>query len=88
METLGEKLETMPRVPLADDHVAMLRELGTEREYASGEMVAEAGVTKWNWEAEAEDENLKAAVETAAKDGLVAAYAIANKLERQDAVAY
>ena len=54
---------------------------------AINELVAEAGVTKWEWEAEAEDEGLKSAVEAAAKDGLVAAYAIANKLERQDAVA-
>jgi len=54
---------------------------------AINELVAEAGVTKWEWKAEAEDEGLKSAVEAAAKDGLVAAYAIANKLERQDAVA-
>ena len=45
METLGENLETMPRVPLADAHVAMLREIGTERSYETGEMVAEVGDT-------------------------------------------
>ena len=54
---------------------------------AINELVAEVGVTKWEWEAEAEDADLKAAVEAAAKDGLTAAYSIANKLERQDAVA-
>ena len=43
MESLGENLATMPRVPLADEHVAMLHELGEERSYAAGEMVAEAG---------------------------------------------
>ncbi|MBX7456683.1 FAD-dependent oxidoreductase [Qipengyuania sp. 1NDH17] len=45
MEALGENLETMPRVPLADNHVAMLREIGTERTYEPGEMVAEIGDT-------------------------------------------
>ncbi len=45
MEALGENLETMPRVPLADSHVAMLREIGTERTYEPGEMVAEIGDT-------------------------------------------
>ena len=45
MEALGEKLETMPRVPLADEHVAMLHECGTEQSYAAGQMVAEAGDT-------------------------------------------
>ncbi|QZD89032.1 FAD-dependent oxidoreductase [Qipengyuania aurantiaca] len=45
METLGENLETMPRVPLADAHVAMLREIGSECEYEAGEMVAEVGET-------------------------------------------
>ena len=54
---------------------------------AINELVAEAGVTKWEWEAPAEDADLKAKVEAAAKDGLVAAYAIADKMERQAAVA-
>jgi len=53
---------------------------------AINELVAEAGVTKWEWEAEAEDADLKAKVEAAAKDGLMAAYAIADKMERQAAV--
>ena len=43
MEQIGENLETMPRVPLADEHVACLRELGTEQTYDKGAMVAEAG---------------------------------------------
>ena len=45
MESLGENLETMPRVPLADEHVAKLHEIGTERSYEAGEMVAEIGDT-------------------------------------------
>ena len=45
MEALGENLETMPRVPLADSHVDMLRAIGTEHTYAPGEMVAEVGET-------------------------------------------
>jgi len=53
---------------------------------AINELVAEAGVTKWEWEAEAEDTDLKAKVEAAAKDGLTAAYAIADKMDRQAAV--
>lgn len=53
---------------------------------AINELVAEAGVTKWEWEAEPEDADLKAKVETAAKDGLMAAYAIADKMDRQAAV--
>jgi len=53
---------------------------------AINELVAEAGVTKWEWEAQAEDTDLKARVEDAAKDGLMAAYAIADKMDRQAAV--
>ncbi|MBX7541107.1 FAD-dependent oxidoreductase [Qipengyuania sphaerica] len=45
MEALGENLETMPRVPLADEHVAMLRAIGSECSYEAGEMVAEIGDT-------------------------------------------
>ena len=45
MEALGEDLEIMPRVPLADSHVDMLRAIGTERSYAPGAMVAEVGET-------------------------------------------
>jgi len=54
---------------------------------AINELVAEAGVTKWEWEAPAEDADLKAKVEGVAKDGLIAAYAIADKMDRQAAVA-
>jgi len=53
---------------------------------AINELVAEANATKWEWETPAEDADLKAKVEVAAKEGLVAAYTIANKLERQVAV--
>ena len=45
METIGENLETMPRVPLAQDHVAQLHDIGTQHSYAAGAMVAEAGQT-------------------------------------------
>jgi polyribonucleotide nucleotidyltransferase len=53
---------------------------------AINELVAEAGATKWEWEAEPEDTDLKAKVETAAKDGLMSAYSIADKMDRQAAV--
>jgi polyribonucleotide nucleotidyltransferase len=53
---------------------------------AINELVAEAGVTKWEWEAESEDADLKAKVEAAAKDGLMSAYSIADKMDRQAAV--
>ncbi len=53
---------------------------------AINELVAEAGVTKWEWETPAEDADLKAKVESAAKDGLLKAYAIADKMQRQAAV--
>jgi len=53
---------------------------------AINELVAEAGVTKWDWAPEVEDEGLKAKVEAAAKDGLVSAYAIVDKMDRQAAV--
>jgi polyribonucleotide nucleotidyltransferase len=53
---------------------------------AINELVAEAGVTKWEWEATAEDTDLKANVEAAAKDGILAAYTIADKMKRQAAV--
>jgi polyribonucleotide nucleotidyltransferase len=54
---------------------------------AINELVAEAGVEKWEWEAAAEDSDLKAKVEAGATDGLKAAYSIADKMERQAAVA-
>ena len=43
METFGDDLETMRRVPLADEHVAAICEIGRECSYAAGEMVAELG---------------------------------------------
>ena len=43
MEALGENLETMPRVPLAESHVAALHRIGSECSYAAGEVVVEAG---------------------------------------------
>ena len=43
MEQLGEDLETMRRVPLAEGHVAAICEIGHERSYRKGEMVAEVG---------------------------------------------
>lgn len=43
MENFGDDLKTMQRVPLADDHVAAIREIGTERDYDEGEMVAKVG---------------------------------------------
>jgi polyribonucleotide nucleotidyltransferase len=53
---------------------------------AINELVAEADVTKWEWEAQAEDAELKAKVAAVAKDGLMAAYAIADKMDRHTAV--
>jgi len=53
---------------------------------AINELVAEAKVSKWEWEAQEEDAELKASVEASAKDGLMAAYSIADKMERQAAV--
>ena len=43
MEQLGEDLETMRRVPLADAHVDAICEIGGERIYKAGETVAEIG---------------------------------------------
>lgn len=53
---------------------------------AINELVAEANVTSWEWTAEPEDTDLKAKVEAAAKEGLVAAYAVVDKMERQKAI--
>ena len=50
------------------------------------ELVAEANVSKWEWDAEAEDEDLKARVADTCTDGLKAAYSIADKMDRQAAV--
>lgn len=43
MEGFGADLETMRRVPLADEHVQALRSIGHERAYAAGETVAKVG---------------------------------------------
>lgn len=43
MESFGENLETMRRVPLADGHVQQLCAIGSERTYASGETVVALG---------------------------------------------
>ena len=43
MESIGLDLTTMQRVPLADSHVARLREAGHEARYPAGEIVTEAG---------------------------------------------
>ncbi len=43
MESLAEDLRTMQRVPLADEHVAALHDVGEERSYEKGDMVAEVG---------------------------------------------
>jgi len=53
---------------------------------AINELVAEASVTAWEWEVEPEDAELKTKVEAAAKEGLLAAYSIADKMDRQAAV--
>jgi polyribonucleotide nucleotidyltransferase len=50
------------------------------------ELVAEAGKPSWNWQAPAKDEALEASVATAAEAGILAAYQIADKMERQVAV--
>lgn len=43
MESLAADLQTMRRVPLADAHVEALREIGEERSYPTGTLVAEIG---------------------------------------------
>ena len=43
MESIAGDLRVMTRTPLEPEHVAALREAGSERHYAAGEMVAEAG---------------------------------------------
>ncbi|MEM1411487.1 MAG: polyribonucleotide nucleotidyltransferase [Pseudomonadota bacterium] len=53
---------------------------------AINELCAEVGVEKWDWEAPAIDEALLAQVEGAAQEGLAAAYDIADKMARRDAV--
>ena len=43
MESIGANLEEMKRTPLADEHVAAIRKISTERSYKAGEFVAEIG---------------------------------------------
>lgn len=43
METIGADLKVMPRIPLADAHVAAIREIASECRYESGELVADVG---------------------------------------------
>ncbi|KWV90472.1 cyclic nucleotide-binding domain-containing thioredoxin-disulfide reductase [Erythrobacter sp. YT30] len=43
METFGEELETMRRVPLADAHVEAIREAGSEVTFEVGHIVADIG---------------------------------------------
>ncbi len=50
------------------------------------ELAEEAGVEHWNWEAAAVDEALGEKVAAAATQGLTDAYAIADKMQRRDAI--
>ena len=50
------------------------------------ELAAEASVESWDWAATATDESLLATVSELATQGLTDAYAIADKLQRRDAV--
>ncbi|MEE4211492.1 MAG: FAD-dependent oxidoreductase, partial [Parvularcula sp.] len=43
MEELARDLRQMPRTPLADEHVALLRERGEERRFEAGEYVVNLG---------------------------------------------
>jgi len=54
--------------------------------HAINELVAEAGKPRWDWQAPAIDEALKAAVEAEAKTGLGEAYRITEKAARYEAV--
>jgi polyribonucleotide nucleotidyltransferase len=50
------------------------------------ELAEEAGVESWDWEAPATDEQLVEKVAVAATPGLTEAYAIADKMQRRDAI--
>jgi polyribonucleotide nucleotidyltransferase len=50
------------------------------------ELAAEAGVEHWDWDAPAVDESLAEKVAAAATQGLTDAYAIADKMQRRDAI--
>ena len=53
---------------------------------AINELVAEAGVVKWQWNAAAKNDALISALSAAAGNRLVDAFAIREKLERRDAI--
>jgi polyribonucleotide nucleotidyltransferase len=50
------------------------------------ELAEEVGVESWGWEAQATDEGLAAKVAELATQGLTEAYAIADKMQRRDAI--
>jgi polyribonucleotide nucleotidyltransferase len=50
------------------------------------ELAEEAGVDHWEWEAPAVDESITEKVSAAATEGLTSAYAIADKMQRHDAI--
>jgi polyribonucleotide nucleotidyltransferase len=50
------------------------------------ELAEEVGVESWGWEAPAVDEDLAGKVSAAATEGLTSAYAIADKMQRRDAI--
>jgi polyribonucleotide nucleotidyltransferase len=50
------------------------------------ELAQEAGAQPWDWEAPQADESLAGKVEAAAKNGLLEAYGIADKMQRRDAI--
>jgi polyribonucleotide nucleotidyltransferase len=54
---------------------------------AVNELAAEVGVEAWDWQAPQADDSLHEKVDAAARQGLVEAYAIADKMLRRDAIA-
>ncbi|MDH3747430.1 MAG: polyribonucleotide nucleotidyltransferase [Gammaproteobacteria bacterium] len=54
---------------------------------AINELAAEVGKPSWDWQAPDEDEELAAAVAKQAQDGMISAYQISDKQDRQAAVA-
>nr|WP_136252472.1 polyribonucleotide nucleotidyltransferase [Ningiella ruwaisensis] len=53
---------------------------------AVSEFAAEVNTPKWEWTPPAENTSLKEKVDSAAREGMLAAYQISDKLERKDAV--
>jgi polyribonucleotide nucleotidyltransferase len=51
------------------------------------ELASEAGAEPWDWQPPETDESLAAGIDAAARQGLSEAYAIADKLQRRDAIA-